>query len=193
MSTTSHKDTLMFFQNSKLQALREQNRFSGDLKAVQRELRSRRKIFLGSNLSLCSLVYTNGRFDEEAVEELSRYLSARTIRFGKFDYHEAETFFFRFYVLAITAITHERVRAECVDDILQFAKCLGESKQTFLFAMEGMLPDYMIGELHEFIDTCADEFYRPYLEDGVLGAICVLLGVIPDPLSPERSGDIEEN
>lgn len=193
MSSTNHKDALSFFQNGELQALREQNRFEGNLFMVDRELRSRRKRFLGSHLSLRSLVYVNGCFEENLVDELSRYLSKRTTYFWYFTHPDSETFCFRFYMLAITAITHERVRAECVDDILQFAHCLTGSKQTFAAAMKEMLPTTMDNELYDFIGAYPDDFYNSTFEDAVLGAVCVLLGVISDPLALERSVPVEEN
>lgn len=185
--------TETFLLNENLLALREQNRFDGNLFMVNRELRTRRKNFLGSHFSLRSLVYDDNGFNYSAVVELSRYLSKRTAHFWNLDHSEAETFCFRFYVLAITAITHELIAQECVDDILQFAHCLTGSKQTFSVVMKDMLPTNFDNELQEFLSDYPDSFYNSTFEDGVLGAVCVLLGVIDDPVTAERSGQVEEN
>ena len=193
MSTTNHAGAPSFFQNDKLQEVREHNRFDGGLKEVQRELRNRRKNFLGSHLSLRSLVYTDGQFNSQAVEELSRYMSIRVAHFWRFSHPDIEDFCFRFFVLTITAITYKRIANECVDDILQFANCLVNSRLAFTFVMEKPLPGEMMSDVHEFVNAYPEDFYKPSFVDAVLGAVCVLLGVIADPVPTERSSENEEN
>lgn len=182
-----------FMHNPLLKHLRENNRFDGDLDAVQKELRERRQEFLGSHLLLSTLVYENNVFSKEAVDELSDYLANRTARLWALKHPDAEEFCFRFYVLAITFITYPLLARACVDNIIQLASCLVRSRTVFMVAAKGMIPEDMWGELYDFVEAYDDNFYGPSFEDAVLGAVCVLLGVIEDPTADVTINDTEED
>ena len=169
------------FHNYQLQKIREQNHFQGNLADVQQELRERRKSFLGSHLSLRMLVRSEGTINEPVAYELSSYLAHHTIPFWKANHDKAEEFCLRFYRIVIYCITYDNVAQECADDIIQLADCLVRSKDIFQYVAKQMLPPDMVGELFDFIESYDEEFYNASFVDAVLGAVCVLLGVLPEP------------
>ena len=131
-------------------------------------------------------------YDEHAVEELSRYLGEKTVCFLPSKHPDAETLCFRFYKLTIPAMTYYAVEDECVDDLVQCAHCLIGSKKTFSIVLERMLPPDLLKDLPGFLNECSNEFLNSRFEDAVLGAICVLLGIIKDPTTLERNEKVEE-
>lgn len=180
-----------------MQRVRRQTRrnsaFSDSLSDVQKELRTRRKFFLGSHVSLRMLVCAgdNNGIDESAVDALSNYLAGRSAYFWKPQNANAETFLFRFYRLAITAIGGGNVGQESIDDLLQLATALVRSRRVFMIAMEDMLPAGMKEELVDFVEN-TDELYFGYgAEDAILGGLCVFLGVLPDMLSANTSEEVD--
>lgn len=157
--------------------------FSKELSAVQQELRERRKSLLGSYISARTLVRMRPLSAKDNIEELSRYLATRTIPFWNIFSDNAETFSFRFYRLALSAITSGRVGHESIDDILQLADCLVRNRRAFIIAMKELLPADMIGELYDFAESYGEVLYSVSFENAVLGGLCVFLGVLEDPVA----------
>lgn len=102
-----------------------------DLSSVRQELRECRKHFLGSYISLESLVQSSSGINEKIVFDLSHYLAVRTVLFWNQDNPFAKNFCTRFYNLAIYAIGSGDVGNESVDDIIQLAECLVRSRDVF--------------------------------------------------------------
>lgn len=166
--------------------------FSNDLSFIQIELRQRRKHFLGSYISLQSLVQTDFSIDENKISELSRYLAAKTVPYWKQKGPAAEAFSFRFYELATYAISSGEVGDESIDDIIQLAECLVRSRNVFIEVMKNLLPADMIGSLFELTDSCDSSYFTVAFQDAVLGAVSVFLGVLADPEPSCRSDQSEE-
>ncbi len=156
--------------------------FSGKLSDIQKELRERRKSFLGSYVSIRALVKEDSKVSDDSIQSLSQYLAKRTVALWNNAPYDAEMFSFRYYRIAINCLTYEIVEDECVDDIIQLAGCLVRSRKIFTMVGEKMLPYNMIGELFDFAESYDDVYFQIAFEDAVLGAISVLLGVLVDPI-----------
>lgn len=165
--------------------------FSSDFQEVKNELRTRRKYFLGSYISLKFLVYENVDVDENAVVELSRYLAANTVRFWKEAEPEAEEFCFRFYQLSIYSLCNIAIN-DTVDDIISMAELLCASREYFISFLKLTLPANLIGEMFDFLESFDDSMCSAYFAEAVLGAVCVLLGVLADPETPEDANFSKE-
>lgn len=165
--------------------------FSHKLSLIKDELRQRRKRFLGSYVRVRDFVLSDSGVDDKAIELISCYLASKSLHYWKFDDEDAERFFFRFYRLTLYALASGRVRGECIDDIFQLAECLLRSKKVFVVAMKDMLPEDMIGELFDFIDTSEESYFNLSFTDAVLGGTCVFLGALSD-YDPETEPDDNE-
>lgn len=159
-----------------------------ELTDVTEQIRSRRKLFLGSHLSLKELVCEKEIIREDAVIALSEYLAVRTMPFLRDVYAESKEFCFRYYQLAIYMIAGENLGKESVDDIILLADCLVRSRDVFIEVGKRLLPKDMLGELFAFSESYSDVLYTPYFTDAVLGAVSVFLGVLPD-LSEGKTGE----
>lgn len=184
---TEHPTTLISELIFQIRSHRKrQSPFSNDLSAIRRELRQRRKHFLGSYISLEAIVDSNLSTKEEIITELSHYLASRTLFFWTQD-GATEDFCFRFYEIALYALSSGKVGDESVDDIIQLAECLVRSRRVFIDVVKKLLPADMIANLFFFTESYKDEFYTVLFEDAVLGAISVFLGIIEDPAAaPEN-------
>lgn len=154
--------------------------FSDNFMTVQRELRERRKLFLGSHISLRDIIWTDYMVDDLKVQALSQYLSKRTLHYWNVKGPKMEKFALHFYELSIHALCDGKVVGESIDDILQLAECLVQSKSVYIDAMKHMLCDNMISTLFEFTDSF--DTVPSYFESAVLASICVCLGVLTDPI-----------
>ena len=158
--------------------------FATKVSDVKAELRVRRKLFLGSDVLLADLFCAEDIPDEKAIVELSRYLSSRTVLFLKEPEADEEEFYFRFYQLSLYALLRKGLVGSCVDDILYLADILASSYSLWLQASKVLLPEDMVGEMFDFIETY-NYFCDAYrFTDAVLIGLCVLLGVLEDPVAP---------
>ncbi len=162
-----------------------QQPFSDNLSDIQKEIRHRRQLFIESHISIYALVQNNGYVDENLIDDLSEYLSKRIAFLWNHKHPADETFGFRFSKLTLFCLVSRKVGGATVDDIIQIAGCLVRSRKVFTVFAKDLLPDTMIGELFDFTETYDDSFFNPSFEDAVLGAICVLLGVLKDPIEKE--------
>lgn len=167
--------------------------FADKLSSVQQELRNRRKQFLGSYVPARELLLSDAGINDASIDALSRYLSAKTLAFWNVKGEDTEEFCFRFYRLALYALTGGKVACECIDDILRLSECLVRSRDVFVIAMKEMLPANMIGELYDFTESYSDEYYSVSFEDATLGGVCVFLGVLEDPLADVASESSKED
>ena len=172
---------------------RESHPFSNNLDDIKRELRYRRQGLIGSHISLLKMTGKDGTTNTALIDELSHYLAARTIPFLSNDTLEDEEFCFRFYRLGIGGLVHSQLGHECLDDIIQLAECLVRSRQVFSILGKEILPPDMIGELFDFIDSYDESRYSMCFDNAVLGAICVFLGVLEDPLATKKNTNETEN
>ncbi len=155
--------------------------FSDSLSDIRKELRQRRKRFLGSHVSVCEMVKRDGIIDESLIQSLCEFLTERTVPFWDNKHKDAKTFCFRFYELSVYSLLYGNLSVECIDDIIQLAECLVRSRKVFKIALKEMLPSNMIGELFDFTESYNDIFFTSSFEDAVLGSISVFLGVLSDP------------
>ena len=159
--------------------------FSDSLQDIQTELRKRRMSFLGSSLSLASLICKDGEIDEEAETALVVYLTERTLASWDKPFIEGGAFCRLFYSLGIRAVTNPGLSNECLDDLIRLATLLThEPKEVYLAVMKDLLPEDWHGMLVHFADSFDNEAIRPLnasFEDAVLGAVAVFLGVLEDP------------
>ena len=160
--------------------------FSDSLSDVRKELRQRRKRFLGSYVPVCNMVKKDGIVDETLVHSLCELLAERTVYFWDNKPEEAQIFCVRFYKLAIYSLLCEKLSTECIDDIIQLAECLVRSRKIFKIALKDMLPSNLIGELFDFTESYDESFFTSTFEDAVLGSIAVFLGVLSDPTKKYR-------
>ena len=167
--------------------------FASHFYEVKRELRLRRRLFLGSDVLLKDLVKVNGVIDDNSVEELSHYLAAMSIRFCGIPNFDKSRIFARFYAMSIHAFCEGASGDGCIDDILFSAECLALSRDSFLEYMKMLLPGNLIGELFDLVERYADFLSSPMFPEAVLGAICILLGVIEEPYDiPKQSVNISK-
>lgn len=167
--------------------------FSDKIQDVETELRLRRRQFLGSYLPVRQLVFSCAESEDAAIEALCAYLTSRTMPFWSSTGQTAAEYCYAFYKLVICALTGGRVRDECVDDILRLSEVLTENPAVFTIAVKNMLMPDTVGELFNFVDNqeyqSLDITQFPH---AVLGGICVLLGVLPDPCrSPAEENEKE--
>lgn len=168
---------------SKARANTRKNNFvANDLSSIQKELREKRKTFLGSHISLRNLVISNFAINDDNVDELCTYLAKRSVHFWDNKSDETEQFCYHFYNIVIRGIASGKVGGESIDDIIQLADCLIKSKQVFVIVAKDILPKEMIGELFDFIDNSPKNYFCASFVDAVLGAISVLLGILKDPI-----------
>ena len=149
---------------------------------VQREIRARRKAFLGSSVRLGRIVYNRGILDYAAVSELADYLSARTVSFWDRPHEEGFWISRQFYELCLSA-----PRWMELDDIILLANAAAmERTCVFKTVMDELLPEESQARadvLASFVNDCLP--LPNSFEDAVLGAISVFLGILRDPVSEE--------
>lgn len=163
---------------------RREHPFSDSLSEIRKELRQRRKRFLGSYISVCELVQKEDNvIDETLVQSMCEFLTKQTISFWDNKSAEAEVFCLRFYNLSIYSLLYGNLSVECIDDIIQLAECLVRSRMVFKIALSDMLPDNMIEELFDFTEAYDNSFFTSTFEDAVLGSVSVFLGVLSNPSS----------
>ena len=162
---------------------KDRNPFTDNLSEIRKELRQRRKNFLGSYISIKPFIETNGTYDEEKAEHFYQYLANRTAYLWEKQDVESLTFCLRFYKIATACLRFADISNECVDDVIQLAECLVRSRRVFVIAGKDMLPFEMISELFDFTESYDESFFLASFEDAVLGAIAILLGALTDPIS----------
>lgn len=162
--------------------------FSDKLFDIENELRNRRKHFLGSYVSLTDLVCgSSGDLNEESFHLLVRYLTERTVFLWNKPSDTARKFCRHFYELSIIGIADIYMEDQCVDDIIRLATLLThDSADIFEIVMEELLEQEYHPLLHSFLEDYEEEFYTASFEDAVLGAVCILLGVLSDPIVDEE-------
>lgn len=179
----NHSDVV----NQMIETLRQQSGrtapFSSHYLEVKRELRMRRKLFLGSHVPLAELFFSSDTIEEKAVYDFSKYVADKSLLFWVDEDPDAEDFFFRFYQLTIYALCGSRGADSCVDDIILAAESLSLSMEAFIDYMKAFLPRDLLGELFDFTDTYKDNFSSARFVDSILGAVCILMGVIPEPVA----------
>ncbi len=161
--------------------------FSSDLTDIQNEIRKRRMFFLGSSVPLTSIVWKGGTLSMEAVHTLSEYLSIRTTDLWNRPYDKELRFCRQFYEMCFVAIANKFIKSQCLDDVIRMASCLcHEGKTTFKIAMTDILPASYTDMLSAFVEAINGERLPATFEDAVLGAVCILLGVLEDPFVEEE-------
>lgn len=163
------------------QHTRRTSPFASQFYEMKRELRTRRKLFLGSDVPLADLVKVNGVIDDKLVTELSHYLTEQSLHFCAVQDYDRSRVFERFYSMSIYAFCEGVHGDGCLDDIIFSAECLARSKDSFVEYMKTMLPQELVGEMFAFTDLYADFLGSALFPEIVLGAVCVVLGVIKEP------------
>lgn len=153
-----------------------------ELADVRKELRQRRKTFLGSYRSLKEIVSISGKVNEEYIKQFCNFLSYRTSLLWSDKIFDAETFCHRFFTLSVHALAFNDLADECIDDVIQLAECFVRSKSVFVTVMEQLLAPEMISELHDFVNEYDEEIFTPYFEDAVLGAVAIYTGTLKEPI-----------
>ncbi len=184
MNASFEQNICSYFKHTK-------NPFSDNLSDIRKELRQRRKSFLGSYISVNSFFRQNETNKEDMVHSLSLFLAKRTLALWDGSPSDAENFSYRFYMLAIKCLMYDELAYESVDDIIQLAECLVRSRKIFVIATKKMLPSDMIGELFDFTESYYDNYYTSNFEDAVLGAISVLLGALTDPINDSTDKEVK--
>ena len=144
---------------------------------LERELRSRRKSYLGSHISLRSLLAADGVVDDVSVDVLANHLTQLTLQFWRYKDEAAEVFCYRFYRLSIFVLMCDEIR-ECVDDIIQICGALVRSKEVFRIAVKDLVQPERYPELFRFLEDSEEAFLSPHFEDSVLYAIASFLGAL---------------
>ena len=163
--------------------------FSNKLSDIKSELRKRRKLFLGSNISFCQLIKPNGEVDDAIIKTFCHYFAERAVHFWNERPNNADVFCYDFFTVVINSLAYAKLGQESIDDILQLAECLVRSRKVFIIVVKQMLPANMISMLFDFTDSYGDEYYTAAFEDAVLGAISVYLGVLSDPIDADNKND----
>lgn len=162
--------------------------FAADLSSVRSELRVRRKRFLGSYVSISSLVCNNGEIDNDALCALVDYLTEQTLSFWGPHTTTKETFARHFYRITIYALASGAIGQECIDDLIQFAECLARSRRIFTIVLKDNLPEHLHDYISYITETYDQYHFDANFEDAVLGAVCVFLEVIGAPVDNESKG-----
>lgn len=144
---------------------------------IEKELRRRRKLYLGSHVSLRTLLEVDDCVDDEAIDALAHHLSDQTIPYWHHRDDEAKRFCYQFYRLALFGLLYGGVR-ECADDIIQLCSALVRSRAVFRIAEQELLPPHMFGELFEFLEDADDAYFTVHFEDAVLYAVASFMGAI---------------
>ena len=153
--------------------------FSDRLLDIQREIRARRKAFLGSSVTLGKIVYADGALDYAAVSDLADYLTTRTVAFWDKPQKEGLWICRQFYELCLSA--HSCVE---LDDVILLANAAAmEKPEIFTDVMTKLVPKSHLVVLSYFVDSCLP--LPVSFEEAVLGAISVFLGVLKDPMTKE--------
>ena len=150
--------------------------------AIRTEIRTRRKHILGSHVSIFPFVCNGDVIDDTRVDELSQFLTEKTVCFWDKRDSETQAFCYRFYNLAFYALASGNVGDDSIDDVIQLAECLVRSKDIYLTVVRSLLPANMVGELFRFAEEYDDSFFTATFEDAVLGAVAVLVGALADPM-----------
>ena len=164
---------------------------AGSSRILEQELRKRRKNYLGSHITLWSLLETEGVVDDATIDALAHHLSKQTLLFWRYKDEAAEDFCYHFYRLSMFALLSGVIR-ECVDDIIQLSSVLVRSKEVFRIAQQDLLPPRMFAELFDFLENSDAAFYTPHFEDAVLFTIASFLGVLTEPKSSPQSIESED-
>ena len=149
-------------------------------RAVARKMRELRKKYLGSDISLEALVVgRDGKPDVAAVKELTEYLCKQAVIYRRVESRtgEAETyaafFYFSLYLFALQSIGDESV-----DDLIQLGDCYEKDPYVFMYVCEMDLTDDLYCEVESWV--MENEYAPAGFSEGVLAAVCALLGVLPD-------------
>ena len=171
--------------------IRKKLPIAANLMDLRKSLRTHRKSFLGSYISLSKYIQEGNAMGIGSVESLQNFLTKRTKHFWNTQNPDAEDFIDRFYTLTICCLLKGDLSYECIDDIIQLAECVVRSRTVFTIAAKEMLPKDMYGELFDFTEQYDDSYFTAAFEDAVLGAVSVLLGVLSDPFSEEEQRGVK--
>ncbi len=160
-------------------------------KILEKELRRRRKHYLGSYISLRNILEDSGGVNNEVVDALSQHLAKQTLLYWCYNDNDAESFCYHFYRLTMFALLSGEVR-ECVDDIIQICSAMVRSKEVFQIVEQDMLPPEMFSELFSFLEDSCDEYFTMHFEDAVLFTIASFLGVLANPGASSATDNGEE-
>lgn len=155
-----------------------------DIKGVQAILRTHRKILLGTNVSLEKLIDSHGQYNEAKIYELSAYLAARSMCFISKDSNLSFELFQNFYWYSIQIIASGKIGNESVDDLIQLAECIVRSIEVYSIVAKDCLPELLHQSFEEWLNSM-DVEPAVELQDAVLGAVCVFVGRLKDPISEE--------
>lgn len=154
------------------------------LNDIQAVLRSHRKRLLGTAMSLEKLICSDEKYNEEKIHELSAYLAARSMCFISKDSSFTLEFFQNFYWYSVQLIASGEIGNESVDDLIQLADCIVRSVEIYSIVAKDCLPKALHQPFEEWISTM-DVTPAAELHDAVLGAVCVFVGRLKDPLCDE--------
>lgn len=173
-------------QSESAREMRRKRPVAVNLMDLRKSLRTQRKGFLGSYISLRKYIQDGEETGALTVESLQSFLTKRTKYFWNSKKDDAEEFIDRFYNLAICCLLKGDLSYECIDDIIQLAECVVRSRIVFTIAAKDMLPKEMYGELFDFTEQYDDSYFTAEFEDAVLGAVSVLLEALADPFAEEE-------
>lgn len=142
------------------------------------ELRSRRKSILGTSVSLCSLVFQDGKLDPELVEILEDHLASSANIIWNNQDTRADQFTHLFFRLSIIAITEADLRDECLDDLIHLGTLLTHDKSLFENVMRSLLAREHLPLLYSLTEDFPDSFYSGAFEHAVFSSIAVFSGAL---------------
>lgn len=158
---------------------RDSQVFSDRLLDVQREIRARRKAFLGTSVRLGRLVYSDGVLDHAAISVLADFLSTRTMVFWDKPREEGLWICHQFYELCLMAKSWVEM-----DDVILLANTAAmENTEIFMDVMTRLIPKNHFDFLASFVEDCLP--LPISFEEAVLAAISVFTGVLKDPIAED--------
>lgn len=151
---------------------------------VQAILRSHRKRLLGTAISLKKIICSDEQYNEAKIYELSAYLAARSMCFISKDSSLTFELFQNFYWYSIQIIASGKIGNESVDDLIQLAECIVRSVEIYSIVAKDCMPEILHQSFEEWV-SFIDNQPEAEMQDAVLGAVCVFVGRLKDPLSIE--------
>lgn len=150
---------------------------AGSPHMLERELRHRRKLYLGSHVPLFGLLEKDDVVYDEDIETLSHYLAEQTLLFWMHKDEEARKFCYHFYHLSLFALLSGAIQ-ECADDIIQLSESLVRSKTAVRIVLEDLLPPNLFSELYHFLYETNEDYFTVHFSDSVFYAVAAFLGAL---------------
>ena len=132
----------------------------------------------------------NDQADEKAIVCLCTWLTSFATAFiqnhgtipERDNFLDYEDFFEHFFRYGLYMYTTDQIGDECIDDLIQLARCYERDPEVFAIVAQDCLPDDMVDELQSWIRYPDEHPQAPKaLEDHVTAAVAALLGAMQEP------------